>query len=392
MYYRQIVLIENGIKQWLSKQINESNGHTLALLAKQLVTLSKTLFAYYIGVLSVSMCTLICFILYPYVANSDLIMIYLLGVVVVATFQGEEWHASILAALLSTIAFDFFFTPPRFDLSIAYGGDIITLLVMFVVAQVISHLTTRIRRVSDATKKVQMQAETERFRNILLMSVSHDLRTPLTAIMGSASSLLQAKDKLDENSKNELMQNIYDESKHLNRLVSNILQIMRLESGPIKISKQLHVLEEVIGSALNNLEKSLAMKPINIQLPKVVPLVALDDVLMEQVLVNLIENSIKFSPTESPIDILVELEDNKVMVKIADRGPGLDPKDMEKIFDRFYQGQKPEMKGVGLGLALCKSVIQAHDGRIWAVNRKGGGAVFCFTLPIAAEKVIDDRS
>jgi two-component system sensor histidine kinase KdpD len=256
---------------------------------------------------------------------------------------------------------------------------------MLLVADIISHLTIHVKKHSDNARKAQTETEKERFRNILLTSVSHDLRTPLTAIMGSASSMLQSGNKLSEDVRRELAQNIYDESERLNHLVNNILKIIKLESGSLQLSKQSYALEEIIGTALNKLDAQLADRPVIVQISKLAPLIPLDNILIGQVFINLIENAIKFTPACSPIEILVEFKAPYALVKIADRGPGIHPKEIEKIFDKFYRGQRSETSGIGLGLAICKGIILAHKGKIWAERRNGGGTIFYFTLPLQAK-------
>lgn len=340
----------------------------------------KRLFNYLIAICIITACTLISFVLNPYLKDSNLIMVYLLGVTLVALLG--QIGPSILATLLSVLAYDFFFISPFFSFAISDIQYFFTFVVMLLIAQTISHLTIHAKQHIEVARKAQTETEKERFRNILLTSISHDLRTPLTAIMGSASSLLQAGKKLSEEMHQELAQNIYDESERLNHLVNNILKIIRLESGTIQLSKQLYSLEEIIGTALNKLEKQLANRPIFIQLPKLVPLIPLDNILIGQVFINLIENAIKFTPPDSPIEISAEFKVQSAIIKISDRGPGIPAKEMEKIFNKFYRGQKPETNGIGLGLAICKGIIQTHRGKIWVESRNGEGATFCFTLPM----------
>ena len=327
----------------------------------------------------IALCTSICFLLYPHLKDSNLIMVYLLGIAVVALFG--QIGPSILASILSVFMYDFFFVPPFFSFSVLDLQSLFTLIVMMLVGQLISILTIHGQRQIEVTRKAQTEMEEERFRNILLSSISHDLRTPLTAIIGSASSILQSGKKLSEEIHRELAQNIYDESERLNSLVNNILKIIRIESGLIRMTKQSHGLEEVIGIALNKLEKQLANRPILIEIPKHTPLIPFDNTLIGQVLINLIENAIKHTPADTPIEISAEFKVHHAMIKVADRGPGIDPKEIDKIFDKFYQGQKSDTKGIGLGLAICKGIIQAHKGEIWAETRNKGGAIFCFTLP-----------
>ena len=337
----------------------------------------------YVNVLGVIVaCTVICLILHPYLHESNLIMVYLLGVTMVA-LMGQTGPA-VLASFLCVLAYDYFFIEPFFSFSVSDIEYVFTLMVMLIVGQTISHLTIRVRRHIEVTQTALKETEKERFRNLLLTSVSHDLRTPLTAIMGSASSILQSGDKLSADLQHELVQNIFDESERLSHLVNNILKLIRLEAGSMALSRQRHALDEIISSVLTKLDKQLAGRPVNVSIPEHLPLVPLDNILIEQVLINLLENAIKFTPANSALDIVLEQDQQDIKVAVVDRGPGIQPDDADKIFDKFYRGQKPETSGVGLGLglAICKGIILAHNGKIWVQPRDEGGAAFCFSLPL----------
>ncbi len=237
-------------------------------------------------------------------------------------------------------------------------------------------------QLADETRESQVRIETERLRNSLLSSVSHDLRTPLAAITGAASTLLENGSRLDAGTRRELLESVRDEGERLNRLVQNLLEMTRLESGAPALRKDWHPLEEVIGAALNHLGKRLANRPISTRLSPDLPLVAMDDVLIEQVLVNLLDNALKYTPPASPISILATATDRSVTVEVADRGPGLPPGEEGRIFEKFYRGPETPGRGAGLGLAICQGIIRAHGGRIWAHNVPEGGVAFFFTLPI----------
>ena len=238
---------------------------------------------------------------------------------------------------------------------------------------------------SRQTRQAQLQIETEQLRNTLLSSVSHDLRTPLTVIAGAASSLLEAEDNLDRQTKQELVQNIYEEARRLDRLVHNLLEISRLQSGHFIVNKDWHVLEEVLGCALSQLDSQLKDHPVHIHLPQELPLVPMDALLLERVFINLLENAAKYTPAGTPIEIAGTLAGPELRLVIADRGPGLPPGQEEKIFEKFYQGRPGTARGAGLGLAICRTIIEAHQGRITASNRPEGGAEFSFTLPVPEE-------
>jgi two-component system sensor histidine kinase KdpD len=238
----------------------------------------------------------------------------------------------------------------------------------------------------DEAQQARLRSETERLRNSLLSAVSHDLRTPLATITGSASALVEQEARLDAAARRELAQAIQEEADRLNRLVHNLLEMTRLESGGVRVRKDWHPLEEVVGSALARVEKRLGERRVDIDLPPELPLVPLDPLLIEQVLINLLDNAIKYTPEGSPIDISAAVEDRAVGVTVADRGPGFAPGEEAQIFEKFYRGQDAGTRtGAGLGLAISRGIVEAHGGRITAEPRAGGGAVFRFTLPLAAE-------
>jgi two-component system sensor histidine kinase KdpD len=236
-------------------------------------------------------------------------------------------------------------------------------------------------QLAKEAQEAQVRAEAERMRNALLSSVSHDLRTPLATIMGSASSLLENGTHFQRGTWQDLLQSIVDEAERLNRLVGNLLDMTRLEAGTLAVKKDWLPLEEVVGTALARMEKRLGNRPVAIHVPADLPLVQIDGVLIEQVLINLLENGVKYTPVKSEIDISASVSDGAVRVEVADRGPGFAPGEEERLFDKFYRGQTGDSRGVGLGLAICRAIVEAHGGKIWAENRPGGGAAFRFTLP-----------
>jgi two-component system sensor histidine kinase KdpD len=240
-------------------------------------------------------------------------------------------------------------------------------------------------------ERAQVSAETERMRAALLSSVSHDLRTPLAVITGAISSLLHGDRALDTETRSELLRTAYQEAERLNRLVGNLLDMTRLEAGAIQVRKEWQPLEEVVGAALTRLEgtpddaAALREHPLTIDLPAELPLVPLDGVLIEQVLVNLLDNALKHTPDGTPITVRAWSEPNHVVVEVADRGPGLPPDLKQQVFDKFTRGAAPSngRESVGLGLAICRGMVEAHGGRIWVEPGASGGASFRFTLPLS---------
>lgn len=240
----------------------------------------------------------------------------------------------------------------------------------------------RVRLIAQA-QRAHVEVEAERLRNSLLSSVSHDLRTPLASITGAASSLLDPEGKIDDAGRRDLLETIYEEGFRLNRLVANLLDMTRLESGALRVSKEWLPIEEVIGGALARLERPLASRPVRIEVPEHLPLSPCDGLLIEQVLVNLIENAIKYTPRESPITIAASGSAEAITVDVSDRGPGIPEAEQDRVFEKFHRLESRGLKGgVGLGLTICRGIVTAHGGRMSVMNREGGGATFRFTLPI----------
>jgi len=237
-------------------------------------------------------------------------------------------------------------------------------------------------RLSEEAQQAHVHVEMERMRNAILSSVSHDLRTPLATITGAASSMLDGQGHLDPPARLELARSIYREADRLDRLLRNLLDLMRIEAGAVQLNKEWHPMDEVVGAALARLEGRLRDHTVNTAFPADLPLVLVDGVLLEQVVINLVENAVKYAPAGSVIDLSASARDREMVVEVADRGPGVPVGEEARIFDKFYRAKPAREGGVGLGLTICRGVIEAHGGRIWAENRQGGGAVFRFAIPL----------
>jgi two-component system, OmpR family, sensor histidine kinase KdpD len=238
-------------------------------------------------------------------------------------------------------------------------------------------------RLAEEAEQAQVRAETERLRNSLLSSVSHDLRTPLASITGAASTLIENEARLDAATRRDLLEALHEEADRLNRLVQNLLEMTRLEAGALVPHTAWHSIEEVVGAALGHFGRSLAERPVNTRIPAELPLVPMDDVLIEQVLINLVDNAIKYTPAGTPIEVSAEESDGAAVIEVADRGPGLPPGEERLIFEKFHRTDRaPSARGAGLGLAICQGIIRAHGGRIWAENRPGGGVAIRLALPL----------
>jgi two-component system sensor histidine kinase KdpD len=228
--------------------------------------------------------------------------------------------------------------------------------------------------------EAQLQVQTEQLRNSLLNSVSHDLRTPLATIAGTASGLLETVPPNER----DAAQTIVDESRRLSRLVENLLDMARLDSGSVVLNRQWHVLEEIVGVALHSAQRELKDHDVRVDIGPDFPLLNIDGFLIEQVLVNLLENASRYTPAGSVIEIMAIAKDKRAEIRVADNGPGLPAGSEEKVFDKFFRGASvaPDgRRGVGLGLAICQAIVEAHGGKIAAANRPQGGAEFMISLP-----------
>jgi two-component system sensor histidine kinase KdpD len=237
----------------------------------------------------------------------------------------------------------------------------------------------RLRWLEEA-RRAQVESETERMRSTLLGAIGHDLRTPLAAIHGAAGSLL-LPGQVPEATRRDLLTMIQDESERLAHLLGNLLDLTRLESGSIRVQKEWQPLEEVVGSALGRMERRLGALPVHVDLPEGLTLAPFDAVLIEQVLVNLLTNAQRHAPGRET-DLRAWDEPGWVHLEVADRGPGIPNGFEDRIFDKFFRLPEAREGGVGLGLAICRAIVQAHGGKIQVVERPGGGSSFRFALPL----------
>lgn len=233
----------------------------------------------------------------------------------------------------------------------------------------------------EVAQDALLSMESERLRNSVLSAISHDLRTPLTAIIGLSSTLKETPS--DSPAREELVDSIQEEAFRMNNLVTNLLDMARLQAGRIKLNRQWQMLEEVVGGAIRGLERPLSRHHVEVVLPRDLPLLEFDAVLIERVLANILDNAAKYTPAGSHIGIAAECRQDEIRVSVSDDGLGL-PDGMEhRIFDKFTRGEPESAKsGVGLGLSICRAIVEAHGGRIWASNLPGGGAIFTFALPL----------
>ena len=233
---------------------------------------------------------------------------------------------------------------------------------------------------AEQARQAQLSQAAEELQRALLNSISHDLRTPLVSITGTLTDLEENGTDLDEATRRSLIAMAREEAERLNRLVGNLLEMTRIEAGALRATEEPCDIQEVISAALDRLGSRLEGRPVTVEAPSV--LAPMDFVLMIQVLSNLLDNALKYSPPGTPIDVEARVFDGALEISVMDRGFGVPPEDLGRIFDKFYRVHRPAgISGTGLGLAICKGIVEAHRGRIWALNRPGGGTIFTVALP-----------
>jgi two-component system sensor histidine kinase KdpD len=288
--------------------------------------------------------------------------------------QGEATNARALAvpvgkssAVLAWLPEDGLFDPARKALLEAFGRQAGLAIDRF--------------QFSEAAKVAALKARTEELRSSLLSTVSHDLRTPLAVVTGAAQTLRDDR-ALDAATQRQLLDTICDEAERLERLVRNLLDMTRVQAGALTVRKEWVPVDELIGSARTRLSAVLQGRELVVRESAEAPFLQVDPVLFEQVLFNLLDNAAKYTPTGSPLEVVVSRSTFGARITVLDRGPGFGGDEAERLFDKFVRGAQQGVAGAGLGLAICRGIVEAHGGRIHAEERTGGGASFVIDLPI----------
>jgi two-component system sensor histidine kinase KdpD len=300
----------------------------------------------------------------------DAEMLYVLAVVVAAVYLGRG--PAIAASTLGVLAYDFFFVLPHFTLDVQDGRYLLTFATMFGIGLVVSSLTER-------AKAQAVRAETEELRSTLLASVSHDLRTPLAAITGAATTLRDQR--IDEATRRELLATLCEEADRMERLVGNLLDMTRLASGAVTPKREWIPVDELVGAALARVERQLERHRVRTVVPEHPALVSVDPVLVEQLIVNLLDNAARHTPAGTEVEVRAEARGGALTVDVADGGPGIAEPYRARVFDRFQRGSASTGRGAGLGLAIARAIAEVHGGRLTLAERPGGGALFRLELP-----------
>ena len=309
-------------------------------------------------------------------------LLFVLAVVLVSRFT-EGYAYGILASMIAVIGVNYVFTYPYFEINFSLTGYPLTFLAMLAVAVLVSALTTQIKE----KEQIRLEVEREKMRGNLLRAVSHDIRTPLTSIVGATSLLLDNENELSRQQKIEFVQDIRSEAQWLIRIVENLLSITRIGDGSdsARIDKIDEVIEEIIGSAVLKLKKRFPEIETSVKLPDDLVMVPMDGILIEQVLVNLFENAVLHGKTTSRIMISVEEDEEQVKVAVEDNGQGIREELLPDIFNGMLRPEKGKVsdskRNMGIGLSVCSTIIKAHKGNMTAENIKDSGARFTFWLP-----------
>jgi K+-sensing histidine kinase KdpD len=403
--------------------------------------------------------TAVAWAVWPALAAADIVLLYLLGIALVAHRFGRG--SAMVAATASIAAYNFFFVPPYHTFRVSDTRHLITFAMMFGVGFAISSqadrrreqealatarerrtaaLYTLARALSAASTEeevlaavgsvneehplpedvdpdpafieafqrqidvalarararaeaeaAQLTARTEQVRTALLSAVSHDLRTPLATIAGAASTLRAADAALSSAQRLDLAEAIEVEAARLERLVSHLLDMTRLAGGPRVVERGWYPVEEVVGSALRRVEPLLAGRAVSVEIAPGMPLLAVDAVLVEHALTNLLENATTHTPPATPVSVRAWVDGDEVVLAVADRGPGLPAGDPARLFDPFVRAAARGIAGSGLGLAICRGVAEVHEGSVHASNRAGGGAEFSLRLPVGEPPPLEPR-
>ena len=317
------------------------------------------------------------------------ILVYIAGVVIIA-IETEGRAFSMIASVFAVVLFNFFFAKPYFSF-VAEPDYFATFLVMLIVSFLISSLTVNIKKKTEEAARSEEIARQEELRANLLRSISHDLRTPLTGIYGNADMLIKHADEFSDGTRNEIYTAINDDAKWLINLVENLLSITRIDDQ-VSVNAQDGIIQEIIDEALCHIDADRDHYIINKHYSDEPLWSKMDSKLMTQVIVNIVNNAIKYTPNGSTIDIYADRVGENVEIKIADNGNGISDTAKTKIFEKFYSDGKlhgDSRRGLGLGLYLCKLIIESHNGSIRVIDNDPHGAVFICTLPIS--EVVTDN-
>ena len=323
--------------------------------------------------------------------DSNIIMLYIIAVLVISILTSKIYYC-LGSSIVGVLVFNYLFTYPEFSFSAHDAGYPVTFLTMFITALIAGTLANKLKRNTliaeqNAREKEEaaLLAQNEQLRANMLRTISHDLRTPLTSISGNASTLISGGTALDEIARQQIYTDIFSESMWLIEMVENLLYATRIEDGRMQLNISVEILDDIVQEAVRHTERTHPKRNIIVDMyDEIIPVMA-DANLIVQVIVNLMDNAVKYSDEDSDVTVSVHLENEYAVISVSDHGTGISDEEKEKVFDMFYTGgsrSSDSRRSLGLGLALCRSIITSHGGTISVSDNIPNGTVVSFTLPI----------
>lgn len=331
--------------------------------------------------------TLLAFGLFALVPNNsaNIALVYILALILIVRLT-KGYFYGLSASIVAVICVNYLFTYPYFALNFTLTGYPITFIEMLSVTLLISTMTVNMKQQAQIIverDRMLAEAEKEKMRANLLRAISHDLRTPLTSILGSSASYLENQDVLSEEEKNDMIQQVQEDATWLLNMVENLLTVTRIYNQEAKVKKTEEPVEEIVAAAIQRIKKRLPEAQIEVNVPETFLMIPMDGILIEQVLINLLENAIVHAKSTAPIQCFVKDHPDMVSFHVRDYGVGISQDRLQTIFDGMpYHGneQSDSNKGIGIGLSICKTIVNAHDGIIDVCNHEKGSE-FYFSIP-----------
>lgn len=314
-------------------------------------------------------------------SDSYVPMLFIFAVFLISRYT-HGYLFGFIGSVIGIILVNYIFTYPYFAFNFTISGYPITFICMFMTSFMTSAMTTQIKN----HEKVYLEAEKEKMRGNLLRAVSHDLRTPLTSIVGTTSALLDNGDKISSQQQQKLIQECHDDAEWLIRMVENLLSITRMSGDEAKIYKSLEAAEEIVGEAVRKFQKRFNNVNVSVSVPDDILFIPMDAILIEQVLLNLLENSVLHGKNTDGISLSAEKAGSNAIFTVSDHGVGIPESAFRHLFDGYLSEKNVQdsdnKRSLGIGLSVCMSIVKLHGGNMTARNKPEGGAEFSFTLPL----------
>jgi two-component system, OmpR family, sensor histidine kinase KdpD len=334
---------------------------------------------FFVSNVSVILVALMCYASVDYIGYHSVALLLLATVSVLAIFF--TLYPILAAATLSALIWDFFFIPPHFTFHVGSSEDVLLLLMYFVIALVNGVLTSKVRGLEKLELQKEERHNTIKLYKTLFDSISHELRTPIATIVGASDNLLQKDSNVSEADKTRLVDEISIAAFRLNRLIDNLLNMQRLESGMLMIKPDWCEINELVNSPLNRLKSELSTHTVEVQIQENFPIIKLDFGLIEQALFNLLHNETLYTPADSIIRITANYSKGNLVITVADNGKGFTEEELTHLFTKFYRSAVKTTGGTGLGLSIVKGFVEAHEGHVKVENNVQAGAKFTLEIP-----------